>query len=138
MLSMRLSLINSSRQYHRGQLRLADHRLVRLTPTNVSRGPNPEGETMSIFSNRHLITIPARGRNILMILLLDWMSASVLASFAFGQVGLMPIPTLQGVQVQEETTFDPAKQRYIYAYTVNNPTGNTGKIWHLEVDVTTT
>jgi hypothetical protein len=50
----------------------------------------------------------------------------------------MPIPTLQGVQVQEETSFDPATQRYKYSYTVSNPASNTGQIWNILVDLTTT
>ncbi|MGH7259795.1 MAG: hypothetical protein ACREI9_03820 [Nitrospiraceae bacterium] len=50
----------------------------------------------------------------------------------------MPIPTLQGVQVQGEVTFDPGTRRYTYRYTVSNPAVNTGQIWHVEVDVTTT
>ncbi|TLY39632.1 MAG: hypothetical protein E6K58_13155 [Nitrospirae bacterium] len=49
----------------------------------------------------------------------------------------MPIPTLQGVQVQAETTFDPATGRYTYGYTVSNPAGNTGRIWNVLVDMAT-
>ncbi|MGH7259797.1 MAG: CARDB domain-containing protein [Nitrospiraceae bacterium] len=74
---------------------------------------------------------------ITLILLLAWAADSLFSASAFAQVGLMPIPTLQGVQVQAETTFDPGTQRYTYRYTVSNPAGNTGQIWHVEVDVTT-
>jgi len=76
--------------------------------------------------------------NILFLLLLVWMAAGILAPSAFSQVGLMPIPTLKGVEVQAETTVDPGTLRYTYRYTISNPAGNTGKIWHVEVDVTTT
>jgi len=72
-----------------------------------------------------------------LILILTWVGSSVLSTLAFGQVGLMPIPTLQGVQVQAEATLDPVMQRYTFSYTVSNPAGNTGQIWHLELDVTT-
>src|SRR5438034_4214270 len=76
--------------------------------------------------------------NILFLLLLVWMAAGILAPSAFSQVGLMRIPTLQGVQVQAETTFDPGTGRYTYRYTVCNPAGNTGRIWNILVDMTTT
>jgi len=76
--------------------------------------------------------------NILFLLLLVWMGAGILAPSAFSQVGLMPIPTLQGVQVQAETTFDPGAGLYTYGYTVSNPAGNTGRIWNILVDMTTT
>jgi len=76
--------------------------------------------------------------NILFLLLLVWMAAGILAPSAFSQVGLMRIPTLQGVQVQAETTFDPGTGRYTYRYTVSNPAGNTGRIWNILVDMTTT
>ncbi len=69
--------------------------------------------------------------------MLAWVGSGILCVSAFGQVGLMPIPTLKGVQVQAETTFDPVAQRYTYNYTVSNPASNTGQIWHIEVDVTT-
>src|SRR6058998_4277543 len=75
--------------------------------------------------------------NIFFLLVLVWMAAGILAPSAFSQVGLMRIPTLQGVQVQAETTFDPGTGLYTYAYTVSNPTGNTGRIWNVLVDMTT-
>src|SRR5437867_9445231 len=67
-----------------------------------------------------------------------WILVGSSISVRAEQVGLMPIPTLQGVQVQAEATLDPGTQRYTYRYTVSNPTGNTGQIWNLLVDVTTT
>ncbi len=76
--------------------------------------------------------------NILFLLLLVWIAAGILAPSAFSQVGLMRIPTLQGVQVQAETTFDPGTGRYTYRYTVSNPASNTGRIWNILVDMTTT
>src|SRR5438034_9053508 len=76
--------------------------------------------------------------NILFLLLLVWMGAGILAPSAFSQVGLMPIPTLKGVEVQAETTFDSGAGRYTYRYTVSNPAGNTGRIWNILVDMTTT
>ncbi len=91
---------------------------------------------MSTFSNLRQGTYRVWFRRSLVILL-AWVGADVLFTSALGQVGLMPIPTLQGVQVQEETLFDPATQRYTYSYTVSNPASNTGQIWHLELDVTT-
>ena len=75
--------------------------------------------------------------NILFPLLLVCMGAGSLAPSAFSQVGLMPIPTLKGVEVQAETTVDPGTLRYTYRYTVSNPSSNTGQIWNILVDVTT-
>src|SRR5437867_1403953 len=75
--------------------------------------------------------------NILFLLLLVWMGAGILAPSALSQVGLMPILTLQGVQVRAETTFDPGTGRYTYRYTVSNPAGMTGQIWDVLVDVMT-
>src|SRR5207302_4707089 len=72
-----------------------------------------------------------------LVILLAWVGSGIVSASAFGQVGLMPVPTLQGVQVQAETSFDPVTKRYTYSYTVSNPAGNTGQIWHIEVDVTT-
>ena len=53
------------------------------------------------------------------------------------QVGLMPVPTLQGVLAQAEASFDAGTQRYIYLLSVNNPSTNTGEISDLSIDVTT-
>ena len=75
---------------------------------------------------------------VLLLLLMAWMGAGLLAPSAFSQVGLMPIPTLQGVQVQAETTFDPGTGLYTYRYTVSNPASNTGRIWNVLVDMTST
>src|SRR5256885_3916118 len=95
---------------------------------------------MSISSNRRRKAGLPRARRVLVLLLLlmAWMGAGLLAPSAFSQVGLMPIPTLQGVQVQAETTFDPGTGLYTYRYTVSNPASNTGRIWNILVDMTTT
>src|SRR5438093_10438893 len=93
---------------------------------------------MSISSNRSSTNRAASARTLRLLVLLAWIGAGILAPSAFSQVGLMPIPTLQGVQVQAETTFDPATGRYTYGYTVSNPAGNTGRIWNILVDMTTT
>src|SRR2546427_863532 len=92
---------------------------------------------MSISSNRRSTNRAASARTLRLLVLLAWMGAGILAPSAFSQVGLMPIPTLQGVQVQAETTFDPGTGLYTYGYTVSNPTGNTGRIWNVLVDMTT-
>src|SRR2546425_146107 len=91
---------------------------------------------MSTFSNLRQRTDRVWFRKSLVVLL-AWVGAGVFFTSALGQVGLMPIPTLQGVQVQEEASFDPATQRYTYSYTVSNPAGNTGQIWDIQVDITT-
>jgi len=52
-------------------------------------------------------------------------------------VGLLPTPTLTGVQTRAAVTFDPTSQIYSYNYTVTNPSSNTGQIWLITVDVTT-
>ncbi|MGH7167720.1 MAG: CARDB domain-containing protein [Nitrospiraceae bacterium] len=57
---------------------------------------------------------------------------------AVADVGLIPTPTLQGVQVQAEAGFDSGTQQYTYAYIVSNPAINTGHIWYITVDLTTT
>src|SRR3989475_10851788 len=92
---------------------------------------------MSISSNRRSTNRAASARTLRLLVLLAWMGAGILAPSAFSQVGLMPIPTLQGVQVQAETTFDPGTGLYTYGYTVSNPIGNTGRIWNVLVDMTT-
>src|SRR5256886_10626745 len=92
---------------------------------------------MSISSNRSSTNRAASARTLRLLVLLAWIGAGILAPSAFSQVGLMPIPTLQGVQVQAETTFDPATGRYTYGYTVSNPAGNTGRIWNVLVDMAT-
>jgi hypothetical protein len=50
----------------------------------------------------------------------------------------MPTPILQNVTVQTETTFDLAAQQYTYQYSIANPSSNTGQIWNVLVEVTTT
>src|SRR2546426_3241118 len=137
--SRRLSPNGSPQPFRKAPLPLWDNRLGQEGPTGVSRGPTPGGEPMSISSNRGRRPSLPRGRSVLvLLLLLVWMGAGSLAPSAFSQVGLMPIPTLQGVQVQAETTFDPGTGRYTYRYTVSNPAGNTGRIWNILVDMTTT
>ena len=89
---------------------------------------------MSTFSNlRRKRT--AAGRRIALLMFLAW-TGSAFSSSALGQVGLMPIPTLQGVQVSAETTLDVGTELYTYGYTVSNPASNTGQIWNIQVDVT--
>src|SRR5213593_871906 len=77
----------------------------------------------------------AAGRRIALLMFLAW-TGSAFSSSALGQVGLMPIPTLQGVQVSAETTLDVGTELYTYGYTVSNPASNTGQIWNIQVDVT--
>src|SRR5438093_2005683 len=93
---------------------------------------------MSISSNRSSTNRAASARTLRLLVLLAWIGAGILAPSAFSQVGLMPIPTLQGVQVQAETTFDPGTGLYTYRYTVSNPASNTGRIWNVLVDMTST
>ena len=93
---------------------------------------------MSIFSNScYKAGAACLTRSTLNLILLSWLGSGICTTSALGQVGLMPIPTLQGVQVQTETTFDLGTQRYTYRYTVSNPASNTGQIWDIQVDVTT-
>ncbi|MGH2359253.1 MAG: hypothetical protein ACRDGM_01755 [bacterium] len=72
-----------------------------------------------------------------LVILLTWVGAGLIVASAFAHVGLMPVPTLQGVQVQAETSFDASMQVYAYTYAVSNPATNTGQIWRITVDVTT-
>jgi hypothetical protein len=67
-----------------------------------------------------------------------WLGTQVIHDLAYAQVGLLPTPTLQGVQVQAEAGFDSSTQQYTYAYIVSNPASNTGHIWYITVDLTTT
>src|SRR5437899_1863821 len=92
---------------------------------------------MPTFNNLHRKRSLPLAISILVLFLLASIGVGGLAPFAFGQVGLMPIPTLKGVEVQAETTVDPGTLRYTYRYTVSNPAGNTGRIWNILVDMTT-
>ena len=63
--------------------------------------------------------------------LCTWLGTVLLVSSSFGQVGLMPVPTLQSVQMQAEASFDQNSSIYTYVYTVTNPGANTGRIFLL-------
>src|SRR2546422_3480708 len=52
------------------------------------------------------------------------------------QVGLVPVPVFQNVQVQAQTTFDLGPGFYTFAYTINNPATNTGQIVSIHIDIT--
>lgn len=64
-------------------------------------------------------------------------TVSLLGGMVQADVGLLPTPTLTGVQTRAAVTFDPTSQIYSYNYTVTNPSSNTGQIWLITVDVTT-
>src|SRR5213593_2064193 len=51
------------------------------------------------------------------------------------QVGLMPIPVLQNVQVQAEVSFDSTLGHYTCRYVITNPPTNTGEIWSIDIDI---
>ena len=51
------------------------------------------------------------------------------------QVGLMPIPVLQNVQVQAEVSFDSTPGHYTFSYVITNPATNTGDIWSIDIDI---
>lgn len=57
-------------------------------------------------------------------------------ALAQADVGLLPTPTLQGVQIQAQASYDPASQRYTFGYTISNPSTNTGEIWDVNLDMT--
>ena len=79
-------------------------------------------------------SVPQRVKYALGLLLIGGGSA-ILSTSALGQVGDLPVPVLQGVEIQAEAIFDPGTQRYTYTYIVTNPSTNTGEIWHLGLDV---
>ena len=60
----------------------------------------------------------------------------LLSTPALAQLGSMPVPVLQNVQVESTVNFDPGAGWYTYSYTVTNPSTNTGQIWYIEVEVT--
>lgn len=53
------------------------------------------------------------------------------------QVGLLPTPVLQGVEVQAGATYDVGQDRYTYNYTIINPASNTGEIFLIYLDLST-
>ncbi len=57
------------------------------------------------------------------------------ASVGAQQVGLMPIPVLQNVQVQGQASFDAGSGLYTYSYTITNPATNTGRIDRIDIDI---
>lgn len=71
------------------------------------------------------------------LFLLVGVGTGIIFTQAFGQLGELPIPIIQNVNVQAEVIFDPVTQRYTYTYTVSSPGVNTGEIWHLGLDMTT-
>jgi|CXWL01.1.fsa_nt_gi hypothetical protein len=62
---------------------------------------------------------------------------SLMPISARADVGLLPTPTLVGVNTQTVVTHDLPNQIYNYNYTVTNPSSNTGQIWLIRVDMTT-
>ena len=63
--------------------------------------------------------------------------AGVFFTPAFGQLGSIPVPVLDNVEVQAAATFDVGTGLFTYTYSVTNPSSNTGEIRHLALDVTT-
>ena len=72
----------------------------------------------------------------MLLLFLIGMGYGIFPLSAFAQVGLMPVPSLNDVQVQAEVTFDSNTGWYTYRYSISNPAKNTGKIWKIEIDTT--
>ncbi len=64
------------------------------------------------------------------MLILNLAAASVLAA------GLLPTPVLTNVQVQSSVATDPVGG-YKYAYSIKNAVQNTGKIYNIKIDITT-
>lgn len=64
-------------------------------------------------------------------------TVSLLDAIVQADVGLLPTPTLTGVQTRAAVTLDTTAQIYNYNYTVTNPSSNTGQIWQIRVDATT-
>lgn len=65
-----------------------------------------------------------------LVLIFGWTSP-----FEAQSVGLLPVPTLDGVEVQIQALFDIGTGFYSYSYTVTNPAGNTGRIRSIRVDI---
>ena len=62
------------------------------------------------------------------------LGAIVLAANAHA-VGLMPTPVFKSAKISADVTLDPGTGRYVYAYTLSNAAGNTGKIAQFKIDV---
>lgn len=58
-----------------------------------------------------------------------------MAASAHAEVGLMPVPVFKNATIKAEASFDRDTGRYVYAYTVTNPAGNTGELWMFNIDV---
>lgn len=52
------------------------------------------------------------------------------------QIGQLPIPVFQNVQIQSQVAFDAGAGLYTYSYTISNPASNTGEIWSIDIDIT--
>lgn len=52
-------------------------------------------------------------------------------------VGAMPVPTLKGVVIRANTTYDSDTKHYRYHYRVENPATNTGQVWNLQINIRT-
>lgn len=69
---------------------------------------------------------------------LFWVVGSIgfsATSVSAQQVGLLPVPTLQNVEVRAAVVFDTTQSWYTYRYTITNPSTNTGEIWTFDIDV---
>ena len=64
-------------------------------------------------------------------------SCVLVAAPALADVGLLPTPTLAGVQTRAAVSIDSSTQIYTYTYSVTNPSSNTGEIWLIAIDATT-
>ncbi|MBX3326454.1 MAG: CARDB domain-containing protein [Nitrospira sp.] len=64
-------------------------------------------------------------------------SCVLVAAPALADVGLLPTPTLTGVQTRAAVSIESSTQIYTYTYTVTNPSSNTGEIWLIAIDATT-
>lgn len=52
------------------------------------------------------------------------------------QVGSIPVPVMNGVNVTVQTNYDPVGLVYNYSYTITNPASNTGNIYQVQMDMT--
>jgi hypothetical protein len=50
-------------------------------------------------------------------------------------VGQMPTPIFKNAEIAAEASYDRDTGRYVYAYTLTNPAGNTGELWMFKIDV---
>jgi len=53
-----------------------------------------------------------------------------------GAVGLMPVPEFNSFNVSATVTFDTTTNWYSYNYAFGNPVTNTGRVWHIKLDIT--